>query len=51
MLAEKCEVCGYNLNYENLTHCSDDCLFTTIEKTKSISRTPFEKWDADNYWF
>lgn len=50
-MAKKCEVCGNSLAHEILTHCSDDCLFSGIQDTKSISRTPVEEWNKENYWF
>ena len=50
-MVENCEVCGNELNHEKLTHCSEDCLFSSIQGTKSISRTPLENWDENNYWF
>lgn len=49
-MSEKCEVCGKRMGYQQLTHCSNDCLFSNIDDTRSVSKTPFEKWDKKNYW-
>jgi len=50
-MEKKCENCGTSLSFEEITHCSDDCLFENLQKTNSISRTPFEEWNPENYWY
>ncbi|MBT5993815.1 MAG: hypothetical protein HOG69_05515 [Thaumarchaeota archaeon] len=32
----KCKECGMPLKNVNATHCSDECLFKGIEKSKSL---------------
>jgi hypothetical protein len=32
----KCKECGTTLKNSTATHCSDDCLFKGIEKSKSL---------------
>ena len=32
----KCLICGKVLKVQNATHCSEKCLFKSIEKSKSI---------------
>ena len=32
----KCKECGKTLKNSNATHCSDECLFKGIEKSKSL---------------
>ena len=32
----KCKECGITLKNTNATHCSDECLFKGIEKSKSL---------------
>ena len=48
---KKCENCGTQLSFAEVTHCSDYCLFENVQNAKSISRTPFEEWNPENYWY
>tara|TARA_B100000029_G_scaffold148667_1_gene143915 strand:- start:9 stop:161 length:153 start_codon:yes stop_codon:yes gene_type:complete len=32
----KCKECGKSLKNSTATHCSDECLFKVIEKSKSL---------------
>jgi hypothetical protein len=34
----KCKECNKTLKNTNATHCSDECLFKGIEKSKSLVR-------------
>ena len=36
MKKKKCLICGKELKNPNATHCSEKCLFKSIEKSKSI---------------
>jgi len=42
-MIRKCEVCGKQLENGQSTHCSEDCLFKSIEKSK-----PFMPESKDN---
>ena len=33
---KKCLICGKELKIQDATHCSEKCLFKSIEKSKSI---------------
>lgn len=46
----QCNECGIKLNHHHLTHCSNQCLFLKLHKTKSISGHPIEKWDEGELW-
>jgi len=35
-MKEKCLVCGKKLANKDATHCSEKCLFKSIEKSKSL---------------
>jgi len=35
-MKKRCVVCNKELKNENTTHCSEKCLFKSIEKSKSI---------------
>lgn len=50
-MAQLCQECGKITRFEELTHCSELCLFEEIKNSKSISRTPYEEWNNRNYWF
>jgi hypothetical protein len=45
----KWRTCGKKLPSSDITHCSNECLFSLIRNSKSISGTPIESWD-DNPW-
>jgi len=33
-MSAKCKYCGKKLEHKELTHCSDECLFSSIKKSK-----------------
>ncbi|MDP7284935.1 MAG: hypothetical protein QF488_02110 [Candidatus Nitrosopelagicus sp.] len=35
-MKKRCLVCNKELKNENATHCSEKCLFKSVEKSKSI---------------
>lgn len=35
-LANKCEICGKILDDPKATHCSDECLFESISKSREF---------------
>ena len=49
-MESRCEHCGEELEHPKLTHCSNECLFTVIRNSKSISSTPAETWDDNEPW-
>lgn len=45
-----CKVCGKKLQHVHLTHCSNECLFTKLQNSTSISGVPIETWNDDDPW-
>ena len=46
-MSGKCKECGKNIWTDEITHCSNRCLFADIKNSRSISGTPFETWDDE----
>ena len=46
-MSGKCKECGKELWTDEITHCSNKCLFTEIQNSTSVSGTPVEIWDED----
>lgn len=42
-MTEKCIVCGNRLEHACLTHCSEKCLFASIQQSRSIYNIPIER--------
>lgn len=42
-LIRKCEICGKRLEDGQSTHCSEECLFKSIENSKSFMPEPEDK--------
>ena len=49
-MEDKCEKCGEKLKDPRLTHCSEECLFSNLKNSKSITDTPIETWSETDPW-
>ena len=43
----KCRECGKSMRIDEITHCSNKCLFAGIQNSKSVSGIPAETWMND----
>ncbi len=51
-MGEKCQNCNKKMDYPELTHCSDECLFYEIKIERTIDDDAFsstDDWDS-NPW-
>ena len=46
-MSGKCKECGKNMWTDEITHCSNRCLFADIKNSESIRGIPIETWNEE----